>query len=218
MKLVPEQGWSHPEDLVPQNAPREDTGACQPRSSGNGKILERSKGQRSQISGQEHGRKEGRDTHRLRGTMKTGLCVNSLCGRGPRTPSPDKASQFSHQVSLYFSNLTGPTLPYKLFTFEKLRLETEDGKKSVYPSVITNTSASASWKGRLRVRWSSSEVYFHFINLLEILKLPNTWETSQRIWDENVRSGFACATQLSRPSPSTVVCSFPALVCVSDIN
>jgi hypothetical protein len=35
--------------------------------------------------------------------------------------------------------------PYKLFTFKKLNHETEDGKTSVYPVVITNTSAVASW-------------------------------------------------------------------------
>lgn len=35
--------------------------------------------------------------------------------------------------------------PCKLFTFEKLNHETEDGKTSVYPEVITHTSAEASW-------------------------------------------------------------------------
>lgn len=76
---------------------------------------------------------------------------------------------------------------------------------SVYPAVVSNTSALASWKGRSRARWSSSEAYFHFISLVEILKLPNTWEASQRRFDENVKAGFVYAAQLGLPPPSTVM-------------
>lgn len=107
-------------------------------SLGNGKILERSEGQGSQISGREHGRKEGRDTHRLRGTKKTGERVNSLCGRGPRTPAPEKASQFSHPASLYFSNLTGPTL----FLINYLHLES---------SIVSQKMAKCLFTQRLLV-------------------------------------------------------------------
>lgn len=99
---------SHPEAVVQKK--KKNPRGLSARSSGNGKILERSKGQRSQISGQEHGRKEGRDTHRLRVTMKTRTRVNSLCRPGgvlERRP-PTKPSIFPSSGSL-FLNLTGLT-------------------------------------------------------------------------------------------------------------
>lgn len=64
---------------------------------------------------------------------------------------------------------TPSSFPYKLFTFEKFHHETEMVKHlPVCPVAVTNTSAFAPWKGRLR--WSSSQVCFHFLGPGEILK------------------------------------------------
>lgn len=83
--------------------------------------------------------------------------------------------------------------PCKLFTFEKLNHETEDGKTSVYPEVITHTSAEASWNiiafgcifgGICR------KMYFDISCREEILKLQNAWEALQRNSHRKVESGL----------------------------
>lgn len=82
--------------------------------------------------------------------------------------------------------------PYKLFTFEKLNHETDDGKTSVYPVVITHTWAKASWNiialgcifgGICR------KMYFDNSCLEEILELQNAWEALQGSSNEKVESG-----------------------------
>lgn len=180
MELVPEQGWSIEVTQKPwfQEKKKKTPRGLSARSSGNGKILERRKGQRSQISGQEHGRKEGRDTHRLRVTMKTRTRVNSLCRPGgvlelrPSTKPP----VFPSSVSL-FLNLTGLTpflrnylhlkssnveqmMAKRLFTqwlLRPLRLQIPEGKMEgegglagrVFTSLPSQTCWSFQTRGRL---------------------------------------------------------------------
>ena len=52
---------------------------------------------------------------------------------------------FLSSFSLFLESDMAHFFPCKLFTFAKLNHETEDGKTSVYPEVITHTSAEASW-------------------------------------------------------------------------
>jgi len=129
---------------------------------------------------------------------------------------------FLSSFSLLLKSDMAHFFPCKLFTFEKHNHETEDGKTSVYPKVITHTSAEASWNiiafGCILGEYLSENVFWHSC-LEKILKLQNAWETLQRNSNRKVESGvYTLYRTSSLPSPSMDVWSLPTFIFVSDIH
>lgn len=131
-KSIPEQGWhgEATQKLWFLKKPLRRQRGVPGRSSGKWEDSWETQRPKKLTHGQEHGRKEGRDAHRLRGTMKTGICVNSLCQAGSSNSVPWQSPAVSPSSPLYLRSDWAHSLPCKLFTFEKFHRKTEDGKIS----------------------------------------------------------------------------------------